>query len=336
MSAPPAVTPERLTQMAWSFAPSLMLEAAVQNGVFASLAEGAKSVPELHRNTGNSERGLTALLNALAGLGLVARDGSGRYGLTPESASFLVPNKPGYLGGYFEHLSKRIQDWFQLPEAVRTGRSQARVNQESTGTAFFQGLVENLFGVNYAAARSLGEALHLDQKNEPVRVLDLAAGSGVWSIALAQQSPTIKATAVDWSGVLEVTRRVVARNGLTERFEFLAGDLLEVDFGNAYDIAVFGHILHSEGEERSRRLLKKTYEALNPGGWVAIAEFLINQDRSGPPIALFFTLNMLVYTDAGSTYSFEEISQWLLAAGFTDIETLAVPAPSPLIVARRP
>lgn len=336
MSQGPAVTPERLMQMGWAFVPPLILAAGIRNGIFDALADGEKSVADIGALTANSERGLTALLNALAGIGLLTRK-DGRYGLTPESAAFLVRNRPRYIGGYFQFVAgEGLQRWMRLPEAVRTGQSPAPLNQEGVGSPFFRDFVEDLFSVNYPAARTLGQELRLGEAGEAARVLDLGAGSGVWGIALAQLSPNIRVAAVDWPDVLEITRRVVARYGLTERYEFRPGDLLEADFGSGYDLATIGHILHSEGEERSRRLLKKTYEALAPGGRIAIADFLVNDDRSGPVQPLFFALNMLVNTDTGSTYSFEEISAWLAAAGFTGMHTLAAPSPSPLILARRP
>jgi ubiquinone/menaquinone biosynthesis C-methylase UbiE len=328
--------PERLMQMAWSFAPPLMIAAGVKNKLFESLADGPKSVSELADATGASPRGLTELTNALAGLELLARDEKGRLQLTRESEAFLLPGRPGYLGGFFSHITGQVlNSWLALPDIVRNGRPAMAVNQEQTGSAFFQELVEGLFDSNYPAARVLGQALKVESASEPVRVLDLAAGSGVWSIALAHLSPRVTATAVDWPGVLDVTQHVVARNGLQGRYEFISGDLLEVDFGTGYDIATLGHILHSEGERRSRHLLQKVRGALKPGGRIAIAEFLVNKDRSGPMNALIFALNMLVHTEAGSTYSFEEISEWLKEAEFTDVESVPAPAPSPLIVARR-
>src|SRR5690606_26058866 len=119
---------------------------------------------------------------------------------------------------------------------------------------------------------------------QPISVLDLAAGSGVWSIALAQQSPQVRVTAVDWEEVLTVTRRVSERFGLSDRFTYVAGDLHETDFGSNHNIATLGHILHSEGEERSRALLRKTFDALAPGGEIVIGEFLVNEERTGPPV----------------------------------------------------
>ncbi len=110
---------------------------------------------------------------------------------------------------------------------------------------------------------------------------------------------------------------------------------MSAGFGTGHNVATLGHILHSEGEERSRKLLAKVHQALAPGGTIAIAEFLVDQDRRGPVSGLFFAVNMLVNTDEGNTYSFEEISGWLHDAGFRDARTLPVPGPSPLILATK-
>jgi 3-hydroxy-5-methyl-1-naphthoate 3-O-methyltransferase len=158
----------------------------------------------------------------------------------------------------------------------------------------------------------------------------------VWGIAMAQGSEKVSVTAVDWPEVIPVTRKTVTRFGVADRFSFVEGDLLQVDFGRGHNLATLGHILHSEGRERSRALLKKTFQALAPGGTISIAEFLVNADRTGPLNALFFAVNMLVNTDTGDTYSFEEISSWLEAAGFTDARKLDAPGPSPLILATKP
>ena len=126
------------------------------------------------------------------------------------------------------------------------------------------------------------------------------------------------------------------RHGVDGRLSFAPGDLLEADFGLGHQIATIGHILHSEGIERSRQLLKKTFNALAPGGTVAIMEFLCDDDRGGPPAALIFAVNMLVHTDVGDTFTFAEISGWLREAGFENPRLLEVPAVSPLILATKP
>jgi precorrin-6B methylase 2 len=333
----PQVTPERIRQLMWGYAPPLILEAAIRHRVFDVLDGGPKTAEEVEDATGASARGLTAVMNALVGLGLLAKDAQGRYTLIPESAAFLVSTKPGFLGGMILHSSGQlIPKWLRLNEIVATGRPVEAVNQERLGGDFFHKFVEDIFPMSYPSAQALAAALDLNGSGQPVSVLDLAAGSGVWGISLAQRWDRVRVTAIDWPEVIPVTRKTVARFGLMKRFQFVAGDLLTADFGRNHAVATLGHILHSEGEERSRALLRKTFEALASGGTIAIAEFLVNDERTEPLVGLLFAVNMLVNTDNGDTYSFGEISAWLAEAGFVNMRTLDVPGPSPLILATKP
>ncbi len=322
-------------QFAWGYAPALIIEAAVRNGFFDALATQPMSARELVHATGASERGVIAVMDALIGFALAARDREGRYVLTAESDSFLVSSRPGSLGGFFSHVSRDlIPAWLSLTECVRTGAPAKQVNAQQEGAEFFRDFVEALFPLGYHAALALARSLALP-KNAPIRILDIAAGSGVWSIGFAQTYPQARVAAVDWDAVIPVTQRVVARHGLSERYDYIAGDILDVNFGSGYDVAVLGHILHSEGDERSKELLRKVFNALKPGGTIAIAEFLINDDRAGPPQALTFSVNMLVNTQLGRAFTFAEMNRWLQEAGFQEGKPLDVPAPS-LIVATKP
>jgi ubiquinone/menaquinone biosynthesis C-methylase UbiE len=329
-------SPERVTQYSFGYAPPLIIEAAVKHKLFDALDAGPRTAEQVSAATGTSVRGVRILMNALVGLGLLVKEGADRYALTSDSAAFLVSTKPGYLGGFYQHTSSQlIPKWLKLADIVRTGTPAAAVNQEGDGANFFKQFVEDLFPFNYMAAKALGEALGIAKAKQAVSVLDLAAGSGVWSIALAQQSPHVRVTAVDWPDVLDVTKKVAAKHGVAERFHFVAGDLRDADFGTGHQIATLGHILHSEGSARSQALLKKVAAALAPGGTIAIAEWLVNDDRTGPPPGLIFAVNMLVNTDQGDTFTFNEIRRWLDDAGFTNARLLEVPGPSPLVLAEK-
>jgi 3-hydroxy-5-methyl-1-naphthoate 3-O-methyltransferase len=333
VSAP--VTPERILQFAWGYVPPLVLEAAVQHHVFDVLDSGPKSLSQVAKETGASERGLGAVMNVLVGMDFLAKDTGGLYSLTPESSTFLVSTKPGFHGGLLRHGSQQlIPKWLELNKIVETGKPADSVNQEKTGSDFFEKFVNDIFPLSYPSALTL--ARHLVNHSEPVKVLDLAAGSGVWGIAMAQASDKVRVTAVDWPEVIPTTRNTVSRFGVVDRFNFVTGDLAQADFGTGYDVATLGHILHSEGRERSRALLKKTFAALASGGHIVIAEFLVNAERTAPLHCLIFAANMLVNTDAGDTYSFEEVSEWLKEAGFVDIRKLEAPGPSPLVLATKP
>jgi len=331
------VTPERLMQFGFAYPPPLIIGAAVSNKVFDTLGSGAKTVEQVVKETGASERGLRTIMNALVGLDLLKKDRQGKYSLTPESAAFLLSDKPGTLAGFFHLiLPQHISKWLRLTDIVRDGRPDKAVNEETEGTKFFTDLVENIIPMSYAGAQALAGHLKVAKVKHQMRVLDLAAGSGIWGIALAQKSPAVHVTAVDWSGMIPTTRRITQKFGVADRFDYVEGDLLEANFGNGYDIATLGHILHSEGRERSRKLLEKTFRALKSGSTIAIAEWLVNDERTGPPPSLMFAVQMLVNTEKGDTFSFNEIKRWLEDVGFKRVRKFEAPGPSPLILATKP
>lgn len=331
------VTPERIMQMAWGYVPPLVLEAGIRHRVFDVLDSGPKDIWEVQKATGASPRGLTAILDVLVGLNFLSKDEQGRFALTAESEMFLVSTKPSFQGGMIKHCSEQlIPRWLHLNEVVATGEPVSAVNQEKSGGEFFADFVLDIFPMSYPAAQYLAGHINVGNDGSPVKVLDLAAGSGVWGIAQAQSSARVQVTAVDWPEVIPVTKKTVARFGLADRFSFVEGDLHDAEFGSGYGLATLGHILHSEGEAWSRKLLAKTFQALASGGTIAVQEFLVNKERTGPVNGLFFAVNMLVNTKEGNTWSFEEIGAWLEEAGFVKPRTIPSPGPSPMILATKP
>ena len=277
------LTPERLQQFGFAYAPPLIISAAVNNKIFDTLEGGAKTVEQVKKETGASARGLRAIMDALVGLELLKKDRQSRYSLTPESQAFLISERPGTLAGFFGSiLPVMTSRWLRLTDIVRDGRPAVAVNQETEGTEFFSQLVETIIPMSHPGAQKLADHLKVAKAKEQVRVIDLATGSGIWGIAMAQTSPQLRVTAVDWAGMIPTTKRITEKFGVRDSFEFIEGDLLEANFGSGYDIATLGHILHSEGEQRSRQLLKRTFGALKSGGTIAIAEWLVNDDRTKP------------------------------------------------------
>jgi len=323
-------------QFAWGYAPTLVIEAAVRHGIFDLLNKGPLTAAQVAARTGTSLRGVKGILDVLVSIHLLRHKGE-RFALTPESAAFLVSTSPAYYGMLFRHISGQLlPGWLQLTEVVRTGRPTNKVNNRKQGAQFFATFVESLFPLSFPAASALGHHLGIAKVSNSISVLDIGAGSGVWGIALAKQSPDVHIHAVDWPQVLKVTRRVAQKHGVAKRLSTAPGDFFEADFGKGHRVATIGHILHSEGRERSQRLLKKVFHALAPGGTVAIQEFVPNEDRTGPPNALIFAVNMHINTETGDTFTFGEMSQWLRKAGFRNPRLLDVPSVSPLILADKP
>jgi 2-polyprenyl-3-methyl-5-hydroxy-6-metoxy-1,4-benzoquinol methylase len=327
----PGVNPGRILEMVWDFGRPMIAEAALHLGVFDVMDRGAKTIDQISEQTQASKRGIKSLMDGLVAIGLVTRRGE-QFKLAPDTAVFLVHGKPPFVGGLLKHVSKQlISGWMNLTECVRTGKPQKPVNQESTGGEFFATFVEDIFNLSFMPASAAAAAVIED--DDEMSVLDIAAGSGVWGIAMAKDRPNVRVTAVDWPGVIPVTRRIAERHGLGERFSYVEGDILEANLGTGHHVATLGHILHSEGEARSRRLLKRVHDAMAPGGTIVIGEFLTEEGRQGPPTSLIFDVNMLVNTEEGGTYTFKQIASWLKEAGFKRPRLMPTGGPSPLVLA---
>lgn len=175
----------------------------------------------------------------------------------------------------------------------------------------------------------------VSQPGRQVKILDIAAGSGMFGITMARQNPAAQVFAVDWSKVLEVAAANAVREDVRERYHLLPGSAFDVDLGTGYDLVVIPNFLHHFDPTSNVLLLKKVRAAMNPGGRVATIEFVPNEDRVSPPIAAAFSLTMLANTRHGDAYTFREFDRMFREAGFSEstIQDLA-PAPHRLILTR--
>jgi ubiquinone/menaquinone biosynthesis C-methylase UbiE len=329
------IRPDRIMEVMWANVPRQVLATAVDLGFFGHLAHGARTAAEVAATAGVDERGTRIVLDALAALQFLTKTDSA-YALTPETETFLVPGKDTYLGGMVQHTNALYARFGHLAEVVRAGKPTAAVDEQRDGSEFFVELVPQIFALSYPAARAAADALGVGDAVTGITVLDVGAGSGVWSLAMLQRDPTARAIAMDWPRVLEVTRGFAERFGVADRYEYLPGNLREVDFGEgSCDLAILGHICHSEGAENSQRLFRRLHRALRPGGRLLIADMIPDEERKSATFPLLFAVNMLVHTAHGDTFTLSQHAAWLEAAGFSNVRTIATPGPSPLIVADR-
>lgn len=318
--------------MQWAYAQTFTLMAAAELDLFTALAERPGDVDDLAGRIGAAPRGVRMLCEALVGMHVLRREGD-EFALVEGADDLLAAGREGSRLGSIRFLRRIITDWMGLADAVRTGRPVLDVNGP-VGGSFFRDLVPALYHGNLAAAEAAAEELKRTLPRFDVEALDVAAGSGVFGIALARAHDGVVVTALDKGAVLEVTRDHVDRYGLSARFHYLPGDLREVSLiEGRFDVAFLGHILHSEGEEQTRLLLRRVASALRTGGTVVIGEFLLDEDRSGPPLSLFFGLNMLIHSEVGDVFTLSQLSGWLEEAGFRDVRLLEADAPSPLLLA---
>jgi len=314
---------------------SRTLVAAVELDVFSHIAKGKRTVKDIAEAAGASPRGVARLLDALTAIGYLRKIGS-RYSLHPDSAAFLVPGKKAYVGAMTESVSLTWDAWKNLTEAVRRGRPAEAMNVAEEGKVFFLKLVTGLFPGNFSASVAGVSRIPETERRKIHRILDVAAGSGAWSLAFAQAIPQARVTSMDFPEMTPITRGFAEKLGVADRYEYLEGDLRQVDFGHdAFDLVILGHIMHSEGETHGKELLRKSYAALRPGGKLLIAEFVPNNARTGPAMPMLFGLNMLLQTEEGNVFTFREYRTWLKAVGFRKVTTIPVPPPSTLILAAK-
>jgi 2-polyprenyl-3-methyl-5-hydroxy-6-metoxy-1,4-benzoquinol methylase len=311
------------------------LVAGVELDVFGRIASGKRTAKDIAEAAGASPRGMASLLDALTAIGYLRKTGS-RYALQPISAAFLLPGGKGYVGALAHALSLTWDAWKNLTEAVRSGRPAETVNVAEKGKQFFPKLVASIFPGNFAASAEAVSHFPGKERHNIHRILDVAAGSGAWSLAFAQAIPDARVTTVDFPEMTPITREFAEKLGMASRYDHLEGDLREVDFGrDKYDLVILGHIIHSEGEKRGKELLAKCFVALKPGGKLLIAEYVPNDSRSGPSMPLLFGLNMLLQTEEGAVFTMREYRAWLKAAGFGKLTTIPVPPPTTVILATK-
>jgi predicted O-methyltransferase YrrM len=167
------------------------------------------------------------------------------------------------------------------------------------------------------------------------RILDLGGGSGAYSIAFAKAIPEVRCDILDLPEVLPLTAEYVNRAGVSAQVSLRAGDMLQSDFGSGYDIVMLNAICHMFSEEQNQAIFRRALHALAPNGRLVVQDFILNPDKAGPLHAALFSLNMLVSTDAGASYSEAEYIRWMKAAGFTEVRRINLPGPSDLIVGVR-
>ncbi len=325
-------SPQKVMQYTFGFAASRAQHTALELDLFTHVHQGAHDVVTLAQRCQGAERGIKMLVEALAAMGLLTLE-QGKVALTPDSEMFLVRTSPAYMGAVAIHMDQAGWRWAKLTETIRTGRAPVGVESDEDDGNFFAELVQGLFAMNWPAAQMV--ARQVGQVNH---VLDVGAGSGVWGLAFATAYPACQLVEIDRAQVIERAGRPFAEKmGTLDRVELRAGNFRDMDFGQeAFEVAVLGHILHSEGWSHSRTLLKRLHQALKPGGTLVVAEMIPDEERNKNVQALFFGLNMLACTDEGCVFTRSELEGLAKEAGFARIDWLEdAPSPSPIALFRK-
>jgi ubiquinone/menaquinone biosynthesis C-methylase UbiE len=324
MEAPP--NPGTVFDMLLAYQRTAALRAAVELDLFRAVGDGPGDAASIAKQCSASERGVRILCDFLVINGILAK-GDGRYQHTPTSATFLDPRSPVSIASTARFLGNPaiVEPFNSLAEVVRNGHTSL----EGDGTVEPNNPVWVDFAESMASLAALSApglaTVALAGASGPVSVLDIAAGHGLFGIAVAQQNPQAQITALDWPAVLAVAERNAQNAGVAAHFSKLPGSAFDVDFSGPHDIVLLTNFLHHFDPPTCIGLLKKVHAAMKPGGRAAALEFVPNDDRVTPPMAAAFSMTMLGTTPSGDAYTFNELKAMYEAAGFHDVTLQPIP-----------
>lgn len=326
-------TPERIMQLATGYWATAILGASASHSLFTHLEAGADTADRLAIQAGISERGAQALLDGLVGLGLVElRDGSYRNGA--EAAAFLVEGRPACLSSFARFKLAQLGTLATLPDVVRAGGPLTDATVDVADNPHWANVVRAIAAQSVPVALIAADVLRLAEAGD-ISILDVGGGSGVYSASWLALNAAARSTQLDWGPVNAIARRLLAERGVGDRFTCVDGDFHTTDFGTAaHDVAVYSHVAHQEGPDDNVAIFAKLRRALRPGGTLVICDYVVDDDRGGPPFALIFTLEMLLKSQQGRTWRRADYLAWLVKAGFEDVSFRPTPSPATLIFAR--
>jgi 2-polyprenyl-3-methyl-5-hydroxy-6-metoxy-1,4-benzoquinol methylase len=323
MSSSPAQqpSPQLFFQTVNAYQRTEALKAAIELEVFTAIGEGNATAADIAKRCGASERGTRILCDFLCIIGFLNKEGN-RYSLTQDSAIFLDKRSPAYLGGAIEFMAtEKLTDNFRsFADVVRKGGSL----DEEGGTV----APDNPIWVKFAHAMAplmampaqLMAKLVDPAANQKLKILDIAAGHGLFGIAFATNNQQAEVVALDWPNVLEVAKENAQKAGVSDRYSTVEGSAFDVEFGNGYDLILLTNFLHHFDPPTCETLLKKVHDALADGGRAVTLEFVPNEDRISPPDAAAFSVMMLGSTPSGDAYTFSELEQMFRNAGYSHSE----------------
>jgi predicted O-methyltransferase YrrM len=335
-TAPSRPSPEKIFDAFTRYQQSFALKAAIELELFTAIGQGSNEPASLSKRVQAAERGVRILADYLTIQGFLNKE-HGKYSLTPDAAVFLDKRSPAYMGGMAEFLvcDQNLDNMKILTESVRKGGTASKMGDNSKP--------EDDRWVNFArsmSAMAVPMAGVLTQmiaaSSGPVKVLDIAAGHGMYGITVARNLPNVHVTALDWPAVLGVAKENAAKAGVLERFSTRPGSAFDADLGGGYDYIFITNFLHHFDPPTNEMLLRRFHTALQPGGKALTVEFVPNPDRVTPPQAAAFSMVMLAHTDAGDAYTFAEYEKMFRAAGYKNCSLHPVPdLPQQVVVAEK-
>ncbi len=337
MTEPLAAEMTVLMEILGGFERAAVVLGATHLDLFSSLASGPATATEVATQTSLPVRGVERVLNACAALGFVVKE-QDRYHNSPLANAFLVRGQPAYVGNLIKQARERYDAWGKLPEGIKQDKPVLPLTGAelfNTSPEVLDNYVHGLFDLGKGLARRICDLVDLSGCRS---LLDIAGGSGVYSILFCRQFPQLKATVFDLPPILQRTREIITRESMASQVSVREGNYFTDNFGSGFDVVLLSNMLQTEGRQTGPMVLKKAFTALNPGGQILVHGIMPNPDRVSPLQPVLFSLFMMMVFPEGEAYPGEEIIGWLHKTGFVEGQKLMLlpPAFTSLVVAHKP
>ena len=332
-----ALNPGRIFDTLNAHQQSAALRGAIELDIFTLIAQGNRTAAALAGRCSADVRAMRILCDYLVVHEFLTKQRD-EYGLSPLSAAFLDKRSPAYMGGIarFMNSPDLLRAFDNVAEIVRRGTTL--LARDGTTTTEYEGWVEfarSMVPLMMPAAEFIGK-LAAELKRGPIRVLDVAAGHGMFGISVAAANPRASVVALDWEPVLKIALENATAAGIQNRYSLLAGDAMSIPFGEGFDMVLLTNFLHHFDRPMCESVMRKVGKSLNNDGVVITLEFVPNEDRVSPPVPATFSFMMLGTTPAGDAYTFSEYDAMWKSSGFAKSELLELPnSPQRVIVTRK-
>lgn len=319
---------EDIREIANSFRESRVLLTAVELRIFTLLDKHMIPSEEIAKKTNADTRATDRLMNALCAMGFLKKV-HGKFYNTDMSSKYLVEGKPDFMGNLY-HTNNLWDTWTHLTDSVIKGSSAIGNKSKSENNDW----VESFIGAMHYRGVSQGKilAMMIDLTNVKT-LLDIGGGSAAFSMEFVKKNPATKAIILDLPDVIPITKKYVENSGLIDNFGFIEGNYLTTEFKDSYDMIFLSAIIHINSYDQNKLLIKKCTDALNENGKIVISDFIMDEDRTKPYHGALFSLNMLVGTANGDTYTEKEIREWFDSAGLSNIERKSTSFGADLMIA---
>ena len=314
-----------LMRLAGGHVEARLIHTAVELAIFDALESSAPTVEAMANRLKLEPKATEMLLNALAALKLLHKRGKS-FALTETAARYLIKSSPQYVGGMVRFESLLWNCWEKLPEAIRSGQPVRPPNMyqdDPVETEIFIRAMDSLVNAR-GDAPVTANALDFSTIAE---LLDVGSGPATYPIAFCKRFPKLRVTIFDLPGTLAITDRYVREAGMAERIRRIAGDYRKDSIPGTYDVIFLSNIIHGDGFENNRSLIRKLATNLKPRGQIVIKDHILDDSRTTPAVGAIFSLLMLLTTESGRCYSFSEIKSWMEEAGLSDVRQIDLPPP---------